>query len=79
MQLLSLHSGKDFNIFGYRLFIPYSYNSDNLPVVRKARADPKLTRDEKLIITEKWRNHVSAVSTIFSNIGFLIMTGAVHE
>ncbi|CEG64422.1 hypothetical protein RMATCC62417_01397 [Rhizopus microsporus] len=49
--------------------------SDNLPVVRKARADPNLSRDEKLVITEKWRNHVSAVSTIFSNIGFLIMTG----
>lgn len=49
--------------------------SDNLPVVRKARADPNLTREEALTVAERWRNHVSAVSTIFSNIGFLIMTG----
>ncbi|KAG1052938.1 hypothetical protein G6F43_004954 [Rhizopus delemar] len=49
--------------------------SDNLPVVRKARADPNLTKEEALTVAERWRNHVSAVSTIFSNIGFLIMTG----
>jgi hypothetical protein len=46
-----------------------------LPIVRKARADPNLSRDEKAYVTEKWRNHVSAISTVFSNIGFLIMTG----
>ncbi|KAI8393887.1 autophagy-related protein 22-like protein [Radiomyces spectabilis] len=49
--------------------------SDNLPVVRKARADPTLTRDEILTVSEKWRNQVSAVSTVFSNVGFLVMTG----
>ncbi|KAG1065686.1 hypothetical protein G6F42_026784 [Rhizopus arrhizus] len=49
--------------------------SDNLPIVRKARADPNLTRDEAGYIAEKWRNHVSATSTVFSNVGFLIMTG----
>ncbi|CAO3618234.1 unnamed protein product [Mucor fragilis] len=48
--------------------------SDNLPVVRKARADPNLTSDEAGSIIEKWRNHVSATSTVFSNVGFLIMT-----
>lgn len=51
------------------------FNSDNLPIVRKARADPNLTRDEAGYIAEKWRNHVSATSTVFSNVGFLIMTG----
>lgn len=49
--------------------------SDNLPVVRKARADPTLTHEEVLEVTYKWRNHVSAISTVFSNVGFLIMTG----
>ncbi|KAI8047442.1 autophagy-related protein 22-like protein [Gilbertella persicaria] len=48
--------------------------SDNLPIVRKARADPDLDRDEAAYIAEKWRNHVSAISTVFSNVGFLIMT-----
>ncbi|KAG2229081.1 autophagy-related protein 22-like protein [Thamnidium elegans] len=49
--------------------------SDNLPIVRKARADPNLTRDESAYVAEKWRNHVSAISTVFSNVGFLVMTG----
>lgn len=49
--------------------------SDNLPIVRKARADPSLSKDESAEIVEKWRNQVSAISTVFSNIGFLIMTG----
>ncbi|KAI9027598.1 autophagy-related protein 22-like protein [Phycomyces nitens] len=51
--------------------------SDNLPAVRKARADPALSKDEKLQETELWRNHVSAVSTVWSNVGFLIMTGVL--
>ncbi|KAG2205082.1 hypothetical protein INT47_002176, partial [Mucor saturninus] len=49
--------------------------SDNLPIVRKARGDPSLSKNEKSVVIEKWRNHVSAISTVFSNIGFLIMTG----
>ncbi|KAF7726528.1 hypothetical protein EC973_008659 [Apophysomyces ossiformis] len=49
--------------------------SDNLPVVRKARADPNLSREETRSTVEVWRNHVSAISTVFSNVGFLIMTG----
>ncbi|OBZ81476.1 Autophagy-related protein 22 [Choanephora cucurbitarum] len=48
--------------------------SDNLPIVRKARASPELDRDESAYIAEKWRNHVSAISTVFSNVGFLVMT-----
>lgn len=53
-------------------FLAYS-NSDNLPAVRIARAD--LSKDEAGDVAEKWRNHVSAISTVFSNIGFLVMTG----
>ncbi|KAG0168577.1 hypothetical protein DFQ30_004559 [Apophysomyces sp. BC1015] len=49
--------------------------SDNLPVVRKARADPNLTREESRQTVEVWRNHVSAISTVYSNVGFFIMTG----
>ncbi|KAI7864760.1 autophagy-related protein 22-like protein [Spinellus fusiger] len=49
--------------------------SDNLPVVRKARADPTLSSNEKREVVEIWRNHVSAVSTVWSNVGFLVMTG----
>jgi hypothetical protein len=49
--------------------------SDNLPVVRQARADPNLTKEESDAVADKWRNHVSAISTVFSNIGFLILTG----
>ncbi|KAI9304960.1 autophagy-related protein 22-like protein [Cunninghamella echinulata] len=51
--------------------------SDNLPVVRVARADPNLTKNEKMAVVERWRNHVSAISTTFSNIGFLIVTGVL--
>ncbi|CDH53492.1 mfs general substrate transporter [Lichtheimia corymbifera JMRC:FSU:9682] len=51
--------------------------SDNLPVVRKARADPSLTEDEVQAEVSKWRNYVSAWSTTFSNIGFLVMTGVL--
>lgn len=52
------------------------FNSDNLPAVRKARAG--LDKDEAGIVAEKWRNHVSAISTVFSNIGFLVMTGLLY-
>lgn len=48
--------------------------SDNLPIVRHARANPNLSRDEIAYVSEKWRNHVSAISTVFSNVGFFIMT-----
>ncbi|KAI8069525.1 autophagy-related protein 22-like protein [Gongronella butleri] len=47
--------------------------SDNLPLVRKVRADPTINKEETRSIVEKWRNHVSAISTTFSNIGFLIL------
>ncbi|CEP18127.1 hypothetical protein [Parasitella parasitica] len=49
--------------------------SDNLPAVRKARTDSSLSKDQVAVVVERWRNHVSAISTVFSNIGFLIMTG----
>ncbi|KAI8086410.1 autophagy-related protein 22-like protein [Halteromyces radiatus] len=49
--------------------------SDNLPLVRSVRADPMISIEETQLIVEKWRNHVSAVSTAFSNIGFLIYSG----
>ncbi|KAI9499724.1 autophagy-related protein 22-like protein [Zychaea mexicana] len=51
--------------------------SDNLPAVRHAITDPKLTQEQMLKVSEKWRNHISAWSTTFSNIGFLIMTGVL--
>ncbi|KAI8070320.1 autophagy-related protein 22-like protein [Gongronella butleri] len=51
--------------------------SDNLPVVRKARADPSMTKSEKMAVVERWRNHVSAISTTHSNIGFLVLTGVL--
>ncbi|KAI8146830.1 autophagy-related protein 22-like protein [Fennellomyces sp. T-0311] len=51
--------------------------SDNLPVVRQAFVNPNLSRDQALAVSEKWRNHVSAWSTTFSNIGFLVMTGVL--
>ncbi|CAO3638928.1 unnamed protein product [Cunninghamella echinulata] len=51
--------------------------SDNLPVVRVARADPNLNKSEKMAVVERWRNHVSAISTTFSNIGFLVVTGVL--
>lgn len=49
--------------------------SDNLPAVRYARANPALSEDQKQIEVEKWRNHVSAISTSFSNVGFFVITG----
>lgn len=39
--------------------------------------DPSLAIEDKDIVKEKWRNHVSAVSTTFSNIGFLIISGVL--
>ncbi|KAI8339706.1 autophagy-related protein 22-like protein, partial [Chlamydoabsidia padenii] len=51
--------------------------SDNLPVVRVARADPTISKGEKLAVVERWRNHVSAISATFSNIGFLVVTGVL--
>ncbi|ORX53652.1 MFS general substrate transporter [Hesseltinella vesiculosa] len=48
--------------------------SDNLPLVRKIRADPNAASEESKVVVEKWRNHVSAISTTFSNIGFLILS-----
>lgn len=51
--------------------------SDNLPVVRQAKYDPTLTETDKQEISEKWRNHVSAVSTTYSNVGFLVLSGVL--
>ncbi|KAI9300519.1 autophagy-related protein 22-like protein [Cunninghamella echinulata] len=48
--------------------------SDNLPLVRKARNDPSVTVEETQVIVEKWRSTVSAISTTFSNIGFLVLS-----
>ncbi|KAI8991723.1 autophagy-related protein 22-like protein [Mycotypha africana] len=49
--------------------------SDNLPIVRRARVDPNITEEKRQEFIERWRNHVSAISTTFSNIGFLLMSG----
>lgn len=43
--------------------------------MRAAQANPKRSIQEKQQVSEKWRNHVSAISTTWSNIGFLILTG----
>ncbi|KAI9249135.1 autophagy-related protein 22-like protein [Phascolomyces articulosus] len=51
--------------------------SDNLPVVRQARASANLSFKESETVVEKWRNHVSAISTTWSNIGFLILTAVL--
>ncbi|KAI8328055.1 autophagy-related protein 22-like protein [Chlamydoabsidia padenii] len=48
--------------------------SDNLPIVRSVRANPAISMEETQTVIEKWRNHVSALSTTFSNIGFLIIS-----
>ncbi|KAI8344348.1 autophagy-related protein 22-like protein [Chlamydoabsidia padenii] len=48
--------------------------SDNLPIVRKTRADPTVSVEETQNVVEKWRNHVSAISTGWSNVGFLILS-----
>ncbi|KAI9486255.1 MAG: autophagy-related protein 22-like protein [Benjaminiella poitrasii] len=48
---------------------------DNLPVVRHAKANPNLSEVDRQRVIERWRNEVSAVSTTFSNVGFLIMSG----
>lgn len=55
------------------LMIPAIILSDNLPVVRKARLT--LPKEQAIQVVELWRNHVSAISTTFSNIGFLILSG----
>ncbi|CAM0140589.1 hypothetical protein VKS41_006609 [Umbelopsis sp. WA50703] len=51
--------------------------ADNLPVVRKARFDPNVSREDYVLVAEKWRNNVSAISTTFSNVGFLIVTAVL--
>lgn len=51
--------------------------SDNLPIVRQSKYDASLTMEEKDVITEKWRNHISAISTTFSNIGYLVTSGVL--
>ncbi|CAO3583918.1 unnamed protein product [Absidia cylindrospora] len=48
--------------------------SDNLPLVRSVRANPSISVEETQNVVEKWRNHVSAISTTFSNIGFLVLS-----
>ncbi|KAI9497101.1 autophagy-related protein 22-like protein [Zychaea mexicana] len=51
--------------------------SDNLPVVRQARTSAQMSFQETQAVVERWRNHVSAISTTWSNIGFLILTVAL--
>ncbi|CAO0802148.1 unnamed protein product [Mucor circinelloides] len=51
--------------------------SDNLPVVRHAKSNPNITETERQQVRERWRNQVSAVSTTFSNVGFLITSGVL--
>ncbi|KAI8080174.1 autophagy-related protein 22-like protein [Gilbertella persicaria] len=51
--------------------------SDNLPIVRYAKVNPNLSNKEKELVIERWRNHISAISTTFSNIGFLVTSGAL--
>ncbi|CAO3587310.1 unnamed protein product [Absidia cylindrospora] len=58
-------------------FAAFPTLSDNLPVVRVARTDTSLSKGDKMAVVEKWRNHVSAISTTFSNIGFLVVTGVL--
>ncbi|CAO3585772.1 unnamed protein product [Absidia cylindrospora] len=48
--------------------------SDNLPLVRSVQANLSFSVEEKQHFAEKWRSHVSAISTTFSNIGFLIIS-----
>lgn len=43
--------------------------------MRYTSSNTLLTKDEKDQMTEKWRNHVSAISTTYSNVGFLVITG----
>lgn len=51
--------------------------SDNLPIVRHAKVNPDITETEREHVIERWRNHVSAVSTTFSNIGYLVTSGVL--
>ncbi|KAI8143996.1 autophagy-related protein 22-like protein [Fennellomyces sp. T-0311] len=50
--------------------------SDNLPIVRNARVS-NISPKECAAVVEQWRNHVSAISTTWSNIGFLILTAVL--
>lgn len=45
--------------------------------MRHSKLNPNLTEHERQQISERWRNQVSAVSTTFSNIGFLITSGVL--
>jgi hypothetical protein len=54
---------------------PLWLHSDNLPLVRSTRADPDVSVERTQSVVERWRNHVSAVSTAWSNIGFLVLSG----
>ncbi|RUS25151.1 autophagy-related protein 22-like protein [Jimgerdemannia flammicorona] len=48
----------------------------NLPIVRAARAS-NMPEEEVALVTEKWLNHVSTISTTWSNIGLLLVTGSL--
>ncbi|KAI8344349.1 vacuole effluxer Atg22 like-domain-containing protein [Chlamydoabsidia padenii] len=48
--------------------------SDNLPLVRSVRADQDISIEKKQSVIERWRSHVSAVSTAWSNVGFLVIS-----
>lgn len=51
--------------------------ADNLPIVRAARRDPTMPEEERQAVSERWRNHVSTISTTWSNVGFLIITAVM--
>ncbi|KAI8639576.1 autophagy-related protein 22-like protein [Parasitella parasitica] len=51
--------------------------SDNLPIVLRAKMNQNIPEAERQQVAEQWRNQVSAVSTTFSNIGFLIVSGVL--
>ncbi len=55
----------------------YKQYSDNLPIVRRAKYDSEKTEEEKQELLEQCRNHVSAISTTWSNVGFLITSGVL--
>lgn len=77
MPLLFLMSGKLIGAKAYPFFFLMHMNSDNLPVVRHAKSNPNLTASQRQQVQERWRNQVSAVSTTFSNIGFLVTSGVL--
>jgi MFS-type transporter involved in bile tolerance (Atg22 family) len=59
------------------MYLNERFDSDNLPIVRHAKSNSSITEAECQQVVERWRNHVSAISTTFSNIGYLITSGVL--